>query len=245
MNALVKAKDALLEACEPIMLNSMMIVPTPWTFPDGDPVKVYVQPHDDLVTLSDGGDTIRQLLFWGGEPDQFRRAFSRKAKSRNLKMTDTMHLVTEAIPVTSVPAWIAILAEAAHDFANWLLEKHKSSASMDLHREMDVQLEAHFRSRLRRNFPLPGASGKIHKFDWAIVGKRKVILDAVTPDGNAVNATFSRHMDLRLSGPDDVINRIIYRRDDPWKTEDLNLLQEATQLISHENAIEVVKSLAA
>lgn len=247
MNALATAKEALLEACKPIDAGSVIIVPTPFTFPDGGPVRVTLVPHQEgKIILSDAGETIRNYLLWGGEPELISKGFKKKVSLLGLRTDETLAVLSPPVPAQNVSLWIGIIGQAAVELAEWLSERHARETAISLKKLLDAHFSRHFGKRLKRDAELQGASGKVHKFHWLIKGnKNEIVVDAVTPDGSAIYAAFGKHLDLSLSDYQCIANRIIYDPEEKWRPGDLNLLQEAAPLINYQNAIEEIERLAA
>ncbi len=246
MNALLIAKEALLNACKPIEADAMIIVPTPFTYPDGDPVRLFVTPRTEgVVVLNDGGATVRNYILAGGDAELIKRAFKKRATNYGFHADDNLTLLTPPIPATAAPVWAGFLAQCVIDMSEWLATKHAKETVISIRKLLDTALENRFGTALEREAKLQGASGKIHKFHWVIHGPKEIAVDAVSPEGAAVYAAFSKHMDLAMEKKQRVISRIAYDPEEHWRPGDLNFLQEATQLINYRTAVDELAALAA
>jgi len=246
MNALLTAKEAILAACKPIEADATIIMPTPFTYPDGDPVKIHIMPRTDgNVILHDAGETIRNYVLSGGDPDEVKRSFKSRASRHGFHTDKKLALLTPTISAAATPIWAGFLGQCIVEISEWLSDKHAKDTTISIRKLLDAELERIFCNALERDIHLQGSSGKIHKFHWAIHGKKELVLDAVSPDGNAVYAAFSKHIDLAFDDRPDMISRIAYDPEEHWHPGDLSFLQRAAPLINYRAAPEELMRLAA
>ncbi len=246
MNALLTAKEAILAACKPYEADATIIMPTPFTYSDGDPIRIHIAPHTSgNVVLHDAGKTIRNYVLAGGEPDEVKKGFKRRASQRGFHADKKLALLTPPISAAATPVWAGYLGQCIVEISDWLTDKHAKDTTLSIRKLLNAELERIFGDALERDAHLQGASGKIHKFHWAIHGRKELVVDAVSPDGAAVYAAFSKHMDVALDDRPDLISRIAYDPEEHWRPEDINFLQRAAPVINFRAAPEKLKALAA
>jgi len=247
MNALLTAKEAILAACKPIEADTTIIVPTAFTYPDGDPVRIYITPHTGgEVIIHDAGDTIRNYVIAGGDPKVVRKGFQSRATKHGFRTNDKLALLSPPIPAGATPVWTGFLGQCIHEISEWLADKHAKDTAVSIKELLDTELEKVFGKALERDAHIQGASGKSHKFHWVIHGrKKKLVVDAVSPDGAAVYAAFSKHMDVAMDERKDLVNRIAYDPQEHWRPQDLSFLQHAAPLIDYHEAPRKLRALAA
>lgn len=120
----------------------------------------------------------------------------------------------------------SVVAEASRDAAIMLLKQFKPARVVDFRRELEAVLEAEFRDAMQKKGHLPGATNKIHTFDYVVRTNDNILLalDAVVPDASSINAAVVAHMDIGATKRTDLRQLIVYDGDQDWKASDLALL---------------------
>ena len=213
--------------------GNLWAVATHCLYPSNSAVTAFITggPVNGFV-VSDNGGAINVLTDRGitvSDPDALLKRFCRH---RGLHASQGA-IVTRQVPVAALVPAIIFVANAASEAAHWGVAELKPRHHRDVKKALRDLLSARYSNEhIRSQVPLTGESTRQYTFDHIVsVDGHELVVDAVTPDGNAVNAKTIAHLDLARKNDPKLIQRIVYDEQDEWRAADLHLMQSAAPLI--------------
>ncbi len=212
-------------------------------YPSNGFVQVSVRGGENTFVVSDEGGAIQQIRSAGAELKSFDRMVKPMLDQFGLNIIDGVIRAPEC-DASKVAYSIAVVSNASKAAADWLFSRIKVKPHDNFKEVVANFLTGTFKDV--RHEIIVGNSNKAHKFDNIIHldGGRRIIVDAVVPDANSVNARFAANMDVRSAGLINVDQRIVYDDNDDWSLADLNLLQAGAPLVKFSRAPEAILRLA-
>lgn len=213
--------------------DGLWAVPTHCLYPSNGTVTAFLTggPTNGFV-VSDNGGAMRILTSRGivlPDPDAMLMPFCRRRGLHPAKGA----IVTRQVPVEALATAVIMVANASSAAAHWGLQKYKPRQHRDVKKALREVLRARYSSEhLRSHVSLIGDSTRRYTFDHVVaLDGRDLVLDAVVPDGNAVNAKTIAHLDLARRNDPKLIQRIVYDEADEWRAADLNLMKSAAPIV--------------
>lgn len=213
---------------------------TPYLYPDGDVVDLFLRIDGEIITLTDLGETVRWLSM-----QTFARQRSKKQDLliQDICLTHRIEfyrsmLITRVSKSESLAYALTRLAQAALQVADlWFTSKTNAFASIkeeveDFLIELNVPYD--------RNYRLPGSSGRFWNIDFYTRQPQQTSLIYVLSTGSRASArnltqkTFTAWYDLRgLKTTLTSVNFISLIDDaaDVWSSDSLSLLEEFSDVI--------------
>lgn len=207
-------------------------IPTTCIYPSRGVVRLDVLFGRHSCRLTDAGGALRAISEHGVElatPESFRRLAGSLARKSGLVVGDGV-LGTETLEFDQVAgAAIALANASAAVAAAGILRARKRVT--DVHKDLAGMVDAALRpsTSVHENIKLEGASARQYKFEYVadLSGGRQLILDAVVPDAQAINARVVAHLDLKAAASQRRVQAIVFDDGHDWKSTDLNLLSMA------------------
>lgn len=223
--------------------DGLVRVVTHCLYPSNGLVQVSVRSGADTFVVSDDGGAVQQIRSAGADLKSFDRIVKSMLTQSGLEIVDGV-IRAPACAASQVGYAIAMVANASKAAADMLFTRVKVRPHDNFKEVVSNFLNVAFADV--RHEVIVGNSNKPHKFDNIIhlsSGKR-IIVDAVVPDANSINARFAANMDIRSAGLSKLEQRIVYDDNDHWSLADLNLLQAGAPLLKFSKAAEVLERLA-
>ncbi|MBW4092866.1 MAG: hypothetical protein HIU82_17450 [Proteobacteria bacterium] len=226
--------DAVAQWAAPHEAGEFLVVPTYATYPSNSLVQAYVAGSKGTFIVSDGGGAIRVLLGAGGLGSGGKRLLSDFARGTDVKVNESGWLYIAGVTLGALTSAISAIAGASKDAAIVLLRKFNPTPAIDFRRDLALALDIRFRDAVQKHGHLPGASNKLHTFDYLVRANDNTLLalDAVVNDASSINAAVVAHMDVRATKRSDLKQFIIYDEDEDWSASDLALLTVGAPTVS-------------
>lgn len=213
---------------------------TPYLYPDGDVVDLFLKTNGETITLTDLGETVRWLSM-----QTFARQRSKKQDLliQDICLTHRIEfyrsmLITRLSKSESLAYALTRLAQAALQVADlWFTFKTSDFTSIKEEVE-DFLIELNI--PYDRNYKLPGASGRFWNIDFYARQPQQTSLIYVLSTGSRASAksltdrTFTAWYDLRgLKTSLTSVNFISLIDDavDIWSADSLSLLEEFSDVV--------------
>lgn len=215
-------------------------VRTPYLYPDGDVVDLFLKTDGETITLTDLGETARWLSM-----QSFAKQRSKKQDLliQDICLTHRIEfyrsmLITRLSKSEPLAYALTRLAQAALQVAD-LWFTFKTSEFTSIKEEVEdflVELEIPY----ERNYKVPGASGRFRTIDFYARQLEKTSLIYVLSTGSRASAkslterTFTAWYDLRgLKTTIPFVNFISLIDDaaDIWSSDSLSLLEEFSDVV--------------
>ena len=224
--------------------DGVVRVVTQCMYPSNGFVQVYVRGGENTFVVSDEGGAIQQIRSAGAELKNFDRMLKPMLEQFGLNVADGV-IRAPACDASNVAYSIVVVSNASKAAADWLFSRVRVKPHDNFKDVVSHFLNATFRDV--RHEVIVGHSNKAHKFDNIIHldDGRRIIVDAVVPDANSINARFAANMDVRSAGLSNIEQRIVYDDNDDWSIADLNLLQVGAPLVKFSKAPEAIRRLVA
>ncbi len=213
---------------------------TPYTYPDGDILDLFLRTDGDTTTLSDLGETNRWLNM------QTAAKFRSQKQDRLIQDICLTHriefyrgmLLARLHPGESLASSLMRLAQAALQVADlWFTFRTSSFSSI---KDEVEELLGEWRISYERDYKLPGASGRNCRVDFYARSRQRTTLIAVLSTGSRASAqaltdrTFATWYDLRgLRTSLTAANflSLIDDNADVWAGDCLSLLAEFSKIV--------------
>ncbi len=208
------------------MDGSSLVVPTLSTYPSNSMIKVFVEGGKYSFVVSDGGGAAKSLAEAGYLGHAGPRFLADHTRGTDLSVSKAGWIYIAHVETDEVTGAITEVAGASREASHALLRHFKPEVPFDFRTDLDTILDRHFRDALQRKAHVPGASNKLHTFDYLFRVREgiTVVLDAVLPDASSINSAVVSHMDVKASKTGEIDQFIIYDDNQPWKSSDLALL---------------------
>jgi hypothetical protein len=208
-------------------------VATQALYPSNTSVSLLITGGPSACIVSDEGHAIAEIAAHGFEiqnPESFLRPF---AAPRGLRLNGPT-IYSPPIDADALPTAISLVSAASSLAAFWAVRTIRPKSRRDLRRELRELLEGYFsRERLKPEYHLAGFSGRTYRFEFMaeIAGARRLIIDGVFPDAQAINGRAIAHIDVAKLNQPEIIQRLVYDDQDNWPASDINLLRMAAELV--------------
>lgn len=202
----------------------------PILFPGGNPVSVFIEPHDGAWLVHDNGHGALEAEMLGALPTYQRIARDIAHKS-DLGFDQRMFFVAR-VSEEWLPNMVIAIGEAARTAAMRTAEKLAEGVT-NTHRELMVERLTHRfgKARLSLNASIRGESSHEYEVDAiADLGRKRMAFELISPHQNSISSAFTKFSDI--SDLADAPDRVAVLTD-PAKTGKGNiiLLGKATTAI--------------
>ncbi len=206
--------------------GNSLVVPTLNTYPSNSMVQVFVEGGKRSFVISDGGGAAKTLSEAGYLGHAGPRFLTDHVRGTDVSVSKAGWLYLAHVETEEVTGAITEIAEVSREASYALLRHFKPEVPFDFRSDLDIILDRHFRDALQRKAHLPGASNKLHTFDYLFRVRESivVVLDAVLPDASSINSAVVSHMDVKASKSSKMHQFIVYDDKQAWKSADLALL---------------------
>lgn len=231
--------DAMTVAFKVLEQPDGVTVTTHCVYPSNTFVKVIVRGGARTFYVSDDGGALREIEAAGAEIAKPDKLLARIVTKYGLSISGGI-IRSPQVEADALGPAVALVANASRDAADWLFDHARIKHHRDFKVLLRQFLEKRFVDRVH-NEVVVGQSNKPHKFDYMIhlAGGRRIIVDPVVRDTNAINARVVANMDVRAARHENLEQRIVYDDEDDWSAEDLNLLQVGAPVVAFSKAPEV------
>jgi hypothetical protein len=227
---------------------------TPYLYPDGDVIDLFMTTHDQPQTVTDYGETLRWLAM---QAPSFRRTVKQQALIQDTCATLGVEfykgmLQKRVEDESALAVTIMLLGQAAVRVSDlWFTFRSRSFESMN--DEVAELLEAR-QVENERNVSLVGRSGSVWKVEFHTRTPKRTSLVKVLSTGNRAAArkmaehalaTWYDLSNLKL-GPEGISFVSLFDDSvDVWSDEDFKLVEEFSEIVYWSNPDELLASLAA
>ena len=225
-------KSALEPFCRYSLFEGQAAVTTHCLYPSNSAVTVYVSGGPSGAVVSDEGGAASVLAEHGRVVPDIDRYLKRFCH-RGLK-TSGGKIFTPPVSAEQLTAAVMLVANASSEAAKWGVENLRVSRQRNLRKELYDALSRHFpKEQIDRQHRITGKSNRQYRFDNVVKlsDGRILVVDAVVPDPNSINAHAVAHLDLSRRGEERILQRMVYDEEADWQSSDLNLLQMAAKLV--------------
>jgi hypothetical protein len=219
---------AALRPCEKTDMGLRVL--THCLYPSFEPVAVYVARIGETITVHDGGGAARSAWMHGRDPRVINHAINRQATIHHLDVNEerlTLSIESEEW----LPSAIMAVANASAAAAQAAGEGIQQATEKALHDAIRAVLRGMVSEKnIASEYALRGKSGKMHRFDFAVVGHAGLValIDTVAPHHISVAAKYVAFSDT--SGVDGAGGRFIVH-DKPLPDEDVALLGQFADVL--------------
>ncbi|MGY3575297.1 DUF1829 domain-containing protein [Bradyrhizobium sp. USDA 4504] len=231
---------------KPQLVGSRVFVPTLSTYPSNAVVYVTIEGGNDVFVVSDGAGAVETLHGAGGHKVAAHKLLQVLLRGQgNLRVDKSGAIYTSPVRRSELTAAISLIAETSVRCSEILLRNFKPERHSDFRKEIGDKLQVQFRDAFKAGGHMPGASTKVHKFDFLIrrPSGTMIVMDAVVPDSSSVNAALVSHLDLKRAKRADVQQAIIYDDTQDWRSSDLALLTIAAPPIAYSHWADFAEKL--
>jgi hypothetical protein len=241
-------KAAMQDWPAPSLKDNGVIVPTHCILGSGGILRVHVEQRMDGFVAHDDGAAIDEFAASGGENRNALKLLRTLLAVRGFVVTQDGAISSPRVNADELAPAIVQVANASREAADYLLGHSRPAVKRDFRRALRDMLEKEFsRTHIRTQAIEVGASTRQHKFDFAIDTPKgvRLLVDAVSRDSSAINASVIRNLDLKNLAPKNLEQRIVYDDAEEWTAADLNLLQLGARAIPFSRAYDVLGRFAA
>jgi hypothetical protein len=246
MSILEAVNTALLSWPRAVSAEVGVRVPTHCLYPSNSVVSAFIEGGAQTYIVHDGGGALDQI-----DSPHVRRANSLKlignaVRPYGLSVDSSGRIYSRRVSFEELSGAIVLVANASQLAAHQLLDRAKP-AKRDLKLTLEGILDREFPGRWKKDERIPGASHKIHRFDYAanLRDDRKLLLDFVVPDASSINAALVAHLDVKQEAADNIEQRIVFDDTQPWSSSDISLLRVGARPVPLSNLEASLERLAA
>jgi hypothetical protein len=206
-------------------------ISTSCVYPSFSQVFVYVNNIGHEFVIRDGGGAAAVAWDHGRDEPLIRKTLTKEAQRFRIQCEGNV-LVAKAASADWLPAAIMAVANASSLAAHAILDHVVAATESDIaSRIYRALLKVYPEPKIKRDYLIEGGSGKHHCFDFAVgeVGKRMVLLDAITPHHSSIAHKYTAFADVKplLSGTAQSL--AVFER--PLEAEDAALIQQVARLV--------------
>lgn len=170
----------------------------PILFPGGNPVNVFIEPHDGMWMVHDNGSGALEAEMMGALPT-YQRIARDVARKADLGFDQRMFFIAR-VSEEWLPNMVVIIGEASRAAAVRTAEKIAEGVT-STHREIMIdRLSSHFGERsITINASIRGESSHKYEVDALVdLGRSKgrLAFELVSPHENSVSSVFRKFSDL-------------------------------------------------
>jgi hypothetical protein len=214
---------APIEQDDCILLNTLLV------YPSNGVARISVQPmlvQERNFRVSDCGGAYNCIASSGAFDADIVKALRNFSKGTDTMVSENGAIFMDRVEAKELTAAASIVAERSVEAARHLIKKLRPLLSVDFRPQFNRWVEETFKNKFDHNPKLPGASNKIHRFDYQIrFGDNLMLLDAVRPDHASIASKVVAHLDLANRHERFIKQAIVYDADDDWNSADLSLLR--------------------
>ena len=212
-------------SCEVTEIGTKFV--THCLYPSFDPVAVYIETLREGFRVTDGGGATRSAMMHGRDPSVLASAFQKAAKAHFVEAADGL-IIAKPPSVdwlySSILAVANASAMAATVAADTFVAADENALKIHI---LDCLKHVAPEASIAKQYEYRGNSGNVWKLDYAIIRERTLLVKAVTPNRNSVNANYATFSDI---GEAPAIARFsVFER--PLKGEDQSLIGRVASLV--------------
>jgi hypothetical protein len=188
--------DALYQ-CRPT--DEGLRVATSCVYPSFSQVFVYINRIGKEYVVRDGGGAASVAWDHGRDDPLIKKILAKEALKFRVDC-EGLSLVAKVKSADWLPAAIMAVANAsslaAHSIVDHVVAATESDIATRIFRAL---LKVYPEPKIKREFVIEGGSGKQHRFDFAVgdIGKRLVLLDAITPHHSSIAHKYTAFADVK------------------------------------------------
>lgn len=223
-----------------------VLIPTLGVYPSGGVISVYATVGKSHAQITDAGGAMDELSRLGKNNPNAIALLKTFAKKNHLFADNRGWLSSQEFPVEHLGAYIAIVASASREAVRFIASAKRPKRQHSFREIVDNQLSSLFNEQLKRHVTILGSVRK-HKFDYGLhlSDGRQLLLDLVVPDANSINSAVVAHLDVKRSGREEYVQRIVFDSEEEWKSGDIALLSIGATAMDYRALPTYLKSLAA
>lgn len=228
MSFVESIRSRLSEQCRAEQVGSMVAVTTQCIFPSNGAVTVFVQGGERECVVSDYGETARVVRSHGvgvPESNKWLNSFCKKAGLEE----KAGQIISPPVPFEFVANAIVLVANTAATAARHAVDEFGVEKISFKELIYQVLRQVFNAERIVADAAIPGQSNRVYHPDYFIRtgSEMGVIVDAVTPNANSINAKAAAHFDIaqREQHPKQTI---VFDSSLNWPAADLSFLKSTT-----------------
>lgn len=196
-------------------------------YPSFERVDVFISPMGDAYRVTDGGGAMRSVLQHGKDMSVMGGVLQKAAKAHMVDQIEGMLLCKPPSQEWLYSAILAV-ANASAMAANLGLDAVVAADENELKQRIFETLTSVIPpANVARQYEFRGDSGNLWKLDFAVVREKILLVKAVSPHRNSVNANYATFSDIG-----DAPNLVRYSVfDRSLKSEDRSLIGRVAQLV--------------
>lgn len=185
---------ARLGVCEVTDFGTKLV--THCLYPSFDVVAVYVSRWGDGYRVSDGGGAVHSVLAHGRDDAAVKSAFKKACLSHSLIVKKGV-IESEVSGEEWVPSAVLAVANASATVASIAVQTIKETAEKNLGSLIYNELvKATLPKFIASNYEYKGVSGKTWHIDYAVLGKKALLVKAVTSHHNSISSNYTTYGDI-------------------------------------------------
>jgi hypothetical protein len=215
--------------------------------PSGSVLNLSIRPSGDRWIVSDVGAAIEEACAAGIDKPVFGMNIRRAIRSKGLVMKDG-RIESPTVTKDALQAASIAVANTSRDIAEALIYVGRDEREYSLNSRARQILVGKFHTWVSaKPVIIRGESEKEHKFDTALIlpDGRKVLIDAVNHHAHSINSVVVANMDVRHLRDDSIVQRIVFDPSEPWKPEEISLLEVGAQPVALPQLAKSVEKVAA
>lgn len=196
-------------------------------YPSSEPVEVYVTRWGKGYRVTDGGGAGRSVWRHGRDDSCLTQGMKKARDVYSIEVRDGAIVAETEDEHWLFPAVLAV-ANASALAAATALDHLTTSSEKQLVKAIRRELERVVPpSIIAPQYGFRGQSGKLWTVDFAVLGKRTILLKAIAPHHTSISAGYTAFGDI---GEQEQLSRLaVYKR--PLKPEDAALMRQVSKLL--------------
>jgi hypothetical protein len=206
-------------------------VATHCLYPSFDPVNVFVVRFGDGFRVHDGGGALQSAWLHGRDEALIRRTLAKQAARYQVHIVDDV-LIADVPSADWLTSAILAVANASAAAAHAAIDRVVSATERVLRdRILSVLKATVAESEIAVEYEIPGQSGKLHRFDFAVREPRDnlLLINAVAPHHISVSAKYVAFADV-IHREGTHTDRFAVH-DKPLESGDVSLLQQVADIV--------------
>lgn len=215
--------------------------------PSGSILNLHIRPLASRWIVSDGGSAVEEAASAGIEKPNLGLNVRRALRSRGLTMREG-RIEAPAVPLEQLQMAAVAVANASKEIAEALIYIGRDERERSLDFRARQILVGRFHTWVSAHpVMIRGKSDKEHKFDTSLLlpDGRKVLIDTVNHHTNAINSAVVANLDVKRLGDKSLVQRIVFDPQEPWRPEEISLLEVGAQPVALSGLAKSIERLAA
>jgi hypothetical protein len=196
-------------------------------YPSSEPVDVFITQWGKGFRVTDGGGAARSVWRHGRDDTALGHGFKKARETFSIDIRDGVIVAETEDEHWLYPAVLAV-ANASATAALTALEHVAATTEKQLAKAIRRELERVVPPKIiASQWGFRGQSGKLWTVDFAIVGKRTVIIEAISPHHTSISSGYTALADI--GEMEDLARFAVYQRE--LKAEDAALMRQVSMLM--------------